>query len=78
MRNKNMRFITKTAQAGPWNIQSKFVSRIHVHSISSYDIHYERRKKNHDGEKEGSEENIVVSSWKYAINKSLYILWCQS
>lgn len=27
--------MTKTAQAGPWNIQSKFVSRIHVHSISS-------------------------------------------
>lgn len=35
MRHKNIRLIMSTAHAGPWNIQSMFVSRIHVHSISN-------------------------------------------
>lgn len=36
MRNRKTKLISSTAQAGPWNIQSTFVSRIHVHSISNW------------------------------------------
>lgn len=64
MRNKKIKLISRTAHAGPWNIQSSVVSRIQVHSMSSWND----TKRNNQSKRQ---INLVIVHLEYCYWNSL-------